>query len=95
MPPANHHSPQARQARDEEREGDIHGDHRLSVDELAALGELEDLARNDANRSADDDPEQDLIKEDEDDPVADGLPDGVLATQEDEEGEVLREGEVE
>jgi len=79
-----------RQARDEERERDVHGDHRLAVDELAALGELEDLARDNADGRADDDAEHDLVQEDEDDPVPDRRADRVLAAQEDEEGEVLR-----
>jgi hypothetical protein len=34
---------------------------------------LEDLARDDADKTADDDAEDDLVEEDEEDPVPDGF----------------------
>jgi hypothetical protein len=80
---------QGRQRRDEQGQRDIHGDHTLSVDQLSSFRKLEDLARDDADKTADDDAEDDLVEEDEEDPVPDGFSDRVSSAEQEHECEVL------
>lgn len=66
---------EGRTTSDEECEGDVHGDHTLSINELPPLTKFEQLPRCYPDRDSDDNPKDDLVQDDQDEPVPNRLAD--------------------